>query len=97
MNASVDAPDAGRPRARADHVGAWLADLAHRFGDRPALSAAIPGGAGPACSYAELERASGALTAGLHGLGLRSGDAVAIWLPNRPEWLVAHLAATRLG
>jgi fatty-acyl-CoA synthase len=37
------------------------------------------------------------LARGLAALGLRRGDALAIWLPNRPLWYVAQYAAARLG
>src|SRR5260370_35474941 len=37
------------------------------------------------------------LAAGLAPLGLGKGDALAIWLPNRPLWFVAQYAAARLG
>jgi long-chain acyl-CoA synthetase len=38
-----------------------------------------------------------AAAAGLHGVGVRRGDTVALWLSNRPEFHVADTAATRLG
>ena len=34
---------------------------------------------------------------GLHGLGVRRGDTVALWLSNRPEFHVADTAAMQLG
>jgi len=41
----------------------------------------------------EVERAA----RGLIHMGIRSGDRVAIWAPNVPEWLIAMLAIGRLG
>jgi len=38
-----------------------------------------------------------AFAAGLAALGLDRGDALGIWLPNRPLWFVAQYAAARLG
>ena len=38
-----------------------------------------------------------AFARGLAALGLGKGDALAIWLPNRPLWYVAQYAAARLG
>src|SRR6188472_4353981 len=38
-----------------------------------------------------------AVAAGLHGVGVRRGDTVALWLANRPELHVADTAATRVG
>ena len=38
-----------------------------------------------------------AFAGGLAALGLGKGDALAIWLPNRPLWFVAQYAAASLG
>jgi acyl-coenzyme A synthetase/AMP-(fatty) acid ligase len=38
-----------------------------------------------------------AIAAGLISLGVEAGDTVSIQLPNRHEWIVAHLAAERVG
>lgn len=45
----------------------------------------------------ELDLRSARIAAGLQALGLGPGDAVAILLPNRPDWLLVHFAAARLG
>ena len=45
----------------------------------------------------ELWREVLAAATGLHALGIRSGDVVAVQLPNWKEYLVAHLAAYALG
>jgi fatty-acyl-CoA synthase len=34
---------------------------------------------------------------GLHDLGVREGDRVALWLPNVPAWLACFFAVARLG
>lgn len=34
---------------------------------------------------------------GLHALGLRKGDRIGIWSPNRWEWLVTQFATARIG
>ena len=44
-----------------------------------------------------LEQAVAGFAAGLYQLGVRRGDRVALWLPNCPAWLVAHLGASRIG
>jgi fatty-acyl-CoA synthase len=44
-----------------------------------------------------LQQAIAGFSAGLHQLGVRRGDRVALWLPNCPAWLIAHLAASRIG
>lgn len=38
-----------------------------------------------------------ALAAGLLALGLQRGDRIALWMTNTPEWLLAWLAAARIG
>jgi len=48
-------------------------------------------------SYAELLRRIDACARGFAALGLVKGDALAIWLPNRPLWWVAQQAAASLG
>lgn len=72
----------------------WLKALAERSGD--ALALATNDG-GESLSFAEVERRSAVTSAGLKALGLRRGDAVAIWLPNSPLWMVLHFAAARAG
>lgn len=52
---------------------------------------------GRTLSYAEIQRQSEALAAGLASLGVRRGDRVALLLPNCPQFIVAQLAAWRLG
>jgi fatty-acyl-CoA synthase len=48
-------------------------------------------------TFAELRDRARAFAGGLAALGLGKGDALAIWLPNRPLWFVAQYAAARLG
>src|SRR5689334_16303327 len=50
-----------------------------------------------AWTWAELERRVDAFAGGLHALGLRRGDTLALMISNRPEFVVADLAATMLG
>ena len=38
-----------------------------------------------------------ALASGLHALGLRRGERVGMWSPNRAEWLVTQFATARIG
>jgi fatty-acyl-CoA synthase len=52
---------------------------------------------GERTTYAELLADSEALARGLAELGVGSGDRVAVWLGNRPEWVTAQLAASYLG
>lgn len=48
-------------------------------------------------TFAEFLARVDAFAGGLAALGLARGDALAIWLPNRPLWFVAQYAAARLG
>ncbi len=52
---------------------------------------------GERTTYAELLAESRALSRGLADLGVGSGDRVAVWLGNRPEWVTTQLAVSRLG
>ena len=48
-------------------------------------------------TYAELDRAADGVAAGLHALGVRRGDRVAVMLPNGVEAAVAIYGALRAG
>jgi cyclohexanecarboxylate-CoA ligase len=48
-------------------------------------------------SYGELKRMSDRCALGLLELGVQPGDVVSFQLPNWIEWLVVHLAASRIG
>ena len=48
-------------------------------------------------TFADLRARARAFAGGLEVLGLGPGDALAIWLPNRPLWFVAQYAAASLG
>ena len=48
-------------------------------------------------SYAEVAERAERLSEGLFGIGVRHGDRVAIWMTNRPEWIITYFAVMRLG
>lgn len=48
-------------------------------------------------SYADLKRRADDFARGLLALGLRPGDHVVLWMPNRVEWNVANLAVAKIG
>ena len=48
-------------------------------------------------TFAELARDIDAVARGLIALGIGPGHNVALWMPNRPEWLHAALAVMRIG
>lgn len=55
------------------------------------------GGEWRSLSFGEVARRVRELALGLHALGLQSGDRVAIWSENRPEWNLADLATLAIG
>jgi fatty-acyl-CoA synthase len=48
-------------------------------------------------TFGELARDIDAVARGLMALGIEPGDKVALWMPNRPEWVHAALAVMRIG
>ena len=48
-------------------------------------------------SWHEIAQRSACIAAGLHGLGVRTGDRVALLLGNRIEFVLAMFAASHLG
>ena len=48
-------------------------------------------------TFAEMNAEAERIGAALLSLGLKSGDAVAIWGPNQPEWLVTKWAAAKVN
>ena len=67
-------------------------ELAQRYPEREALV-----GSGERYTYRQLGAEVRRLARGLHALGVRRGDKVAILMGNRPEWLIADFAITLLG
>jgi long-chain acyl-CoA synthetase len=55
------------------------------------------GGDWRSLTFGEVARRVRELALGLYALGVRSGDRVAIWSENRPEWNLADLAALAIG
>lgn len=48
-------------------------------------------------TYQELQQKVDALAGGLLELGVRNGDRVGIWAPNRSEWVLTQFATARIG
>lgn len=74
-------------------LAATAEEAAGRFGDRPAV--VTPDGW--ALTYAQLAEVAGEVAGGLSAHGLGPDDVLALLLPQGPEYLVAYLAAARLG
>ena len=71
----------------------FLLEAVQRFADRPAVVFREQG----RWTWAQLQAEVDALAAGFIALGLRVGDRVGIWSPNRAEWLVTQFATARAG
>ncbi|HEX9820747.1 MAG TPA: AMP-binding protein [Methylomirabilota bacterium] len=71
---------------------AMLVDVAERHAAREAMVFRDE-----RISFADFRARVDAFAGGLAALGLARGEALAIWLPNRPLWFVAQYAAARLG
>jgi fatty-acyl-CoA synthase len=65
-----------------------------RHGSR---DAAIFDAEGVRLSWYDLKARADELAAGLLALGLRRGNRVGIWAPNRHEWVVTQFATARIG
>ncbi|XVV01600.1 AMP-binding protein [Actinosynnema sp. CA-248983] len=63
-------------------------------GDREAL---VDRTTGRRWTYRQLQDEVDAVAAGLHHSGVRVGDRVGIWSPNRAEWVVVQYATARIG
>jgi fatty-acyl-CoA synthase len=69
-----------------------LNEAAERWGPREALFHE-----GRRWSFIELETAVDAVAKGFIALGIHPGDHVALWMPNRPEWIFAFFALSKIG
>src|SRR5262245_22349254 len=65
--------------------------------DNPDRIAVRTGDDAIAWTWTELQRRVDAFAGGLQRLGLKRGDTLALMISNRPEFMVADLAATMLG
>ena len=73
-------------------VGDMLATQAARFGDREAIVSPDR-----RIGYAELYRDAQRLARALLAGGVRKDDKVALWMPNRPEWLALQYGCALIG
>ncbi len=63
----------------------------------PETEALIDVPSGRRLTYAQFKAQADALARGFMALGLAPGDRLALWCPNRPEWLIAWFAAAKAG
>ena len=101
------ADDALRPQGTLSYVAGATADplkfmtipqlldrACERWGGR---DAAVFVESGRRLSWHDLRRLSDEVAAGLLALGIRRGNRVGIWSPNRLEWLLAQFGTARIG
>src|SRR5215467_166648 len=75
-------------------IGENLERAVARFGDREAL---VVRQQDIRLTYTELNAQVDALARGLLGAGLRKGDRVGIWAPNRVEWVLTQFVTAKAG
>lgn len=75
-------------------IGGWLDDMAKQHPDHEAL---VYVDRGLRLTYHEFNEVCRRAAKGLHQLGVKKGDHVAIWATNYPEWLITLFATAKLG
>jgi fatty-acyl-CoA synthase len=75
-------------------IGESLRRTVERFGDREAL---VVREQGYRATYRELWDEVSLAARGLLARGVRTGDRVGVWAPNRHEWIVTQYATARVG
>ena len=82
------------PGLLTDTIGQALRRAAERWPDGDAL-VDVP--AGRRWTYSQLRQDVRRLAAGLLAAGLRPGDRVGVWSPNRWEWTIVQFATAEIG
>ena len=75
-------------------IGDNLRRTVERFGDRDAL---VVRHQGYRATYREFWEQTGLVARGLMARGVKKGDRVGIWSPNRYEWAITQYATARMG
>jgi fatty-acyl-CoA synthase len=75
-------------------IGDNLRRTVERFGDRDAL---VVRHQGYRATYRQLWEQTGLVARGLMARGVKKGDRVGIWSPNRYEWAITQYATARMG
>jgi fatty-acyl-CoA synthase len=75
-------------------IGANLGRTVARWPDREAL---VSRAEGVRMTWSQLADAVDEVARGLLGAGLRAGDRLGIWSPNRHEWTLVQYATARIG
>src|SRR5256885_17219238 len=88
--------DEGVPRTLVPYPNRTLLDyVAEAARENPALPALIFKGA--TVTYGALDRLSDACASAFAALGIKRGDRVALLVPNCPQFVIAELAAWKIG
>ncbi|GAB87855.1 AMP-binding protein [Gordonia rubripertincta] len=82
------------PALLTDTIGVTLARTVEKYADRVAL---IDAPSGRRWTYVEFHRDVRALAAGLLRSGVKKGDRVGLWAPNRFEWVLVQYATAEIG
>jgi long-chain acyl-CoA synthetase len=77
-------------------LGDFLADVAQRFGDSPAL-VIRPGFRRRETSYRALDALASRVAHELQLRGVAKGDRVLLWAPNSPAWVAAYFGCFKAG
>lgn len=77
-----------------DTLGGALDKASERWPDREAV---VIRDQGVRLTFAELRQEVDRLATGLIALGLAPGDRVALWSPNRSEWVLTQYATAKAG
>ncbi len=85
-----------RATATVDPITADLRTILPRAASQFGPKAAIITG-DRTLTYQELDQLCDRVAGGLHDIGIRAGDRVSLYSPNRWEWVVAYHAAFRVG
>ena len=75
-------------------IGKIIAQIAQKNSDRDAL---VHTEAGRRYSYRDLSHAIDQAARGFLSLGIGSGDRIALWSTNAPEWMVSFLGLAKIG
>jgi len=75
-------------------IGENLRRTVERFGERDAI---VVRSQGYRATYRQLWESTSALARALIASGVRQGDRVGIWSPNRFEWVITQFATARIG
>lgn len=75
-----------------DPVFAGFERIANAYPDKTAIIFL-----GKTYSYRELQESIYKFANALYGMGVRSNDKVAVYLPNCPQWIIAYLGTQKIG